>query len=90
MTMLDQMRRHMGWLKWSLGLVVLAFSPLIEEVAGPQVAVVDSAFTTALAAEDLLDALGGRSRIADRQTQHAPAEGSSRGLLRDPARDLFR
>jgi peptidyl-prolyl cis-trans isomerase D len=25
MTMLDQMRRHMGWLKWSLGLVCLAF-----------------------------------------------------------------
>jgi peptidyl-prolyl cis-trans isomerase D len=25
MTMLHQMRRHMGWLKWSLGLVVLAF-----------------------------------------------------------------
>ena len=25
MTMLDQMRRHKGWLKWSLGLVVLAF-----------------------------------------------------------------
>src|SRR5262247_3062030 len=25
MTMLDTMRRHMGWLKWSLGLVVLAF-----------------------------------------------------------------
>ena len=36
--------------------------PLIEEVAGPQVAVVDSAFTTALAAEDLLDALGARTR----------------------------
>ncbi len=35
--------------------------PLIEEVAGPQVSVVDSAFTTALAAEDLLDALGGRA-----------------------------
>lgn len=35
--------------------------PLIEEVAGPRVAVVDSAFTTALAAEDLLDALGGRT-----------------------------
>jgi glutamate racemase len=35
--------------------------PLIEEVAGPQVAVVDSAFTTALATEDLLDALGGRA-----------------------------
>lgn len=35
--------------------------PLIEQVAGPRVAVVDSAFTTALAAEDLLDALGGRA-----------------------------
>lgn len=35
--------------------------PLFEHVAGPSVAVVDSAFTTALATEDLLDALGGRS-----------------------------
>jgi glutamate racemase len=34
--------------------------PLIERRVGPQVAVVDSAFTTALATEDLLDALGGR------------------------------
>ena len=25
MTMLDTMRRHRGWLKWSLGLVCLAF-----------------------------------------------------------------
>jgi hypothetical protein len=25
MTMLDRMRRHKGWLKWSLGLVVLTF-----------------------------------------------------------------
>ena len=25
MTMLDRMRRHMSWLKWSLGIVVLAF-----------------------------------------------------------------
>ena len=25
MTMLDRMRRHKSWLKWSLGLVVLAF-----------------------------------------------------------------
>ena len=35
--------------------------PLIESIAGPRVAVVDSAFTTALAAEDLLDALGART-----------------------------
>ena len=34
---------------------------LIERAAGPQVAVVDSAFTAALAVEDLLDALGNRS-----------------------------
>ena len=25
MTMLDRMRRHQSWLKWSLALVVLAF-----------------------------------------------------------------
>jgi peptidyl-prolyl cis-trans isomerase D len=25
MTMLDRMRRHKGWLKWSLGIVVLTF-----------------------------------------------------------------
>ena len=25
MTMLDRMRRHKNWLKWSLGLVCLAF-----------------------------------------------------------------
>ena len=25
MTMLDRMRRHKGWLKWSLALVVLTF-----------------------------------------------------------------
>src|SRR4029434_6556249 len=28
MTMLDSMRRHKNWLKWSLGLVVLAFIAL--------------------------------------------------------------
>lgn len=33
----------------------------IERIVGPGVAVVDSAFTTALAAEDLLDALGSRA-----------------------------
>ena len=35
--------------------------PLIERSVGPAIAVVDSAFTTALATEDLLDALGARS-----------------------------
>ena len=32
MTMLDGMRRHLGWLKWILGLVVLAFIALIPGV----------------------------------------------------------
>ncbi len=36
MTMLDRMRRHKGWLKWSLGLVVLAFVVLyFPEFVGP-------------------------------------------------------
>jgi glutamate racemase len=35
--------------------------PIIERALGPAVAVVDSAFTAALAAEDLLDALGTRA-----------------------------
>src|ERR671919_595586 len=36
MTMLDRMRRHKGWLKWSLALVVLAFVVFyIPEFLGP-------------------------------------------------------
>ena len=35
--------------------------PVIEGIVGDRVAVVDSAFTTALAVEDLLDALGSRA-----------------------------
>jgi len=35
--------------------------PVIERIVGERVAVVDSAFTTALAVEDLLDALGART-----------------------------
>ena len=41
--------------------------PLIERRVGPQVAVVDSAFTTALATEDLLDALGTRAPSTPRR-----------------------
>ncbi|MEJ7802552.1 MAG: glutamate racemase, partial [Candidatus Limnocylindria bacterium] len=35
--------------------------PLIEKIVGDRVAVVDSAFTTSVAVEDLLDALGSRA-----------------------------
>jgi glutamate racemase len=49
--------------------------PLIERAVGPAVAVVDSAFTTALAAEDLLDAIGARTpdRIATGRPEAAEA-----------------
>jgi len=49
--------------------------PLIEQVAGPRVAVVDSAFTTALAAEDLLDALGGRTPSEEAGTNRIVTTG---------------
>jgi glutamate racemase len=39
--------------------------PVIERVVGPGVAVVDSAFTTAIAVEDLLDALHARTPETD-------------------------
>lgn len=45
--------------------------PVIQEVVGTGVAVVDSAFTTALAVEDLLDALGARS--VDGEGEHRVA-----------------
>lgn len=50
--------------------------PVIERVAGPGVHVVDSAFTTALAVEDLLDALGGRGNgpITHRVATTGPIE----------------
>jgi glutamate racemase len=47
--------------------------PVIQEVVGENVAVVDSAFTTALAVEDLLDALGART---------PPSTGDSPGANR--------
>lgn len=56
MTMLDRMRRHRGWLKWSLALVVLAFVLLyFPEFVGPtqtlrpsgdRIATIDSRYVT--------------------------------------------
>jgi len=46
--------------------------PVIERIVGARVAVVDSAFTTALAVEDLLDALGSRA-TAGGEAQHRVA-----------------
>ncbi|MCA1587587.1 MAG: glutamate racemase [Chloroflexi bacterium] len=49
--------------------------PTIERVVGPDVAVVDSAFTTALAVEDLLDALGTRAPTGGPATHRVATTG---------------
>ena len=49
--------------------------PTIERVVGPDVAVVDSAFTTALAVEDLLDALGTRAPTGEPATHRVATTG---------------
>jgi glutamate racemase len=49
--------------------------PVIERVTGPRVAVVDSAFTTAVAVEDLLDALGIRAAAGDAQRNRVATTG---------------
>jgi glutamate racemase len=51
--------------------------PLIEEIVGDGVAVVDSAFTTALAVEDLLDALGARAPSASAPTHRVATTGDA-------------
>ena len=50
--------------------------PTIERVVGPRVAVVDSAFTTALAVEDLLDALGARASGAEPAVHRVTTTGN--------------
>ena len=49
MTMLDGMRRHKGWLKWSLGLVCLAFVFLYVPALVPQAPPLTGALTDVLA-----------------------------------------
>jgi glutamate racemase len=50
--------------------------PVIETIVGSGVAVVDSAFTTALAVEDLLDALAARALAADDPRHRVATTGS--------------
>jgi glutamate racemase len=63
--------------------------PLIEREAGPSVAVVDSAFTTALAAEDLLDALGSRAPAGSSTPAHRVATTGDVDAFRAVAERLF-
>jgi len=63
--------------------------PLIEETVGEQIAVVDSAFTTALAAEDLLDALGTRVPVGASAPIHRVATTGDVAAFRSVAERLF-
>jgi glutamate racemase len=60
----------------------------IEAIVGPSVAVVDSAFTTALAVEDLLDALGGRAPD-DQAPSHRVATTGDRDAFVTVAERVF-
>lgn len=63
--------------------------PLIERAAGQSVAVVDSAFTTALATEDLLDALGTRAPADAPPPRHRVATTGDVEAFRLVAERLF-
>ena len=63
--------------------------PMIEREAGPSVAVVDSAFTTALATEDLLDALGIRASEGHRASARRIATTGDVAAFRVVAERLF-
>jgi glutamate racemase len=60
----------------------------IQRIVGDGVAVVDSAFTTALATEDLLDALGGRTPAGSLPTHRVATTGSVDAFV-GVARRLF-
>ena len=60
----------------------------IERIVGEGVAVVDSAFTTALATEDLLDALGARAPAGSTPSHRVATTGSVDAFV-DVARRLF-
>ena len=62
--------------------------PVIEDIVGEEVAVVDSAFTTALAVEDLLDALGSRADPRA-EAQHRVATTGDRAAFVSVASRLF-
>lgn len=62
--------------------------PVIERIVGERVAVVDSAFTTALAVEDLLDALAARA-APDAEPRHRVATTGDVGAFVAVATRLF-
>ncbi len=63
--------------------------PSIERILGPDVAVVDSAFTTALAVEDLLDALGSRAPADPGPARHRVTTTGDVDAFVTVARRLF-
>ena len=63
--------------------------PLIERSVGESVAVVDSAFTTALATEDLLDVLGSRAPASTSPARHRVVTTGDVSAFRTVAEQLF-
>lgn len=61
----------------------------IERIVGDGVAVVDSAFTTALAVEDLLDALGARASGVEADAMHRVATTGDVAAFVSVAERLF-
>jgi len=59
---------------------------VIEGIVGPQVAVVDSAFTTALAVEDLLDALAARASGTETAQHRVATTGEVDAFMRVASR----
>ena len=86
MTMLDRMRRHKGWLKWSLALVVLAFVVFyIPDFLNDQTA------TIGAAPNEVVAEVAGRELTAgDFQTRYVTQVQSFRSLYGSAADQLLR
>jgi peptidyl-prolyl cis-trans isomerase D len=85
MTMLDRMRRHKGWLKWSLALVVLAFVVFyIPDFLNDQTA------TIGAAPNEVIAEVGGRELTAgDFQTRYVTQVQNFRSLYGSAADQLL-
>ena len=77
MTMLDSMRRHKGWLKWSLGLVILAFAFLYVPSFGQSTPQLTGALTDVVATVGQREITVGEFRaVYLRQLQNYQAQSS--------------
>jgi peptidyl-prolyl cis-trans isomerase D len=86
MTMLDRMRRHKGWLKWSLGLVVLTFVVFyIPDFLQPQ-----TTATGGTSPGEVIAEVGGRSvTVADFQSAYQSQVQSYRSQFGEGINDAL-